>query len=161
MASSVRTERFLRWTSRDMDRVRRDWIRALRLDGDTEAHFVRKVARYQPIEDVRDLRKGAYLLWIPLEDPEWLPMHHGGLLCSLRATPRGVELVCKAFPNRHYTWLFDACLVFQKLSPREELVLTALDWVSPAASGSPVFSESDTDSTSASNDSASNDSSSR
>ena len=36
-------------------------------------------------------------------------------------------IVCKNFMHRHYTFKMDECLVFQKLTDQEKILLSALD----------------------------------
>jgi hypothetical protein len=49
------------------------------------------------------------------------------MICDIKITDDGVLITCKNFMHRHYTFKMDECLIFQKLTTQEQLIINALD----------------------------------
>ncbi len=64
---------------------------------------------------------------VPKADPNYLPLHNCGMICEIKITDDGVLITSKNFMHRHYTFKMDECLIFQKLSDQERILLSALD----------------------------------
>jgi hypothetical protein len=79
------------------------------------------------VDEINDLKYGAYVRWIPIIDPTNIPLHYYGIICDIKITDNGVFIVCKNFMHRHYTFKMEECLIFQKLSQQEQVILNALD----------------------------------
>ena len=49
------------------------------------------------------------------------------MICEIKITDDGVLITSKNFMHRHYTFKMDECLIFQKLSTQEQIIINALD----------------------------------
>jgi len=92
--------------------------------------YMNKLQTYKYIDEMNELKYGAYLRWIPLTDPNDLPLKKGGILCDIKITDNGIVIVCKGFMNKHFQFKMEESLVFQKLSDQELVLLSALDHLS-------------------------------
>ena len=79
-----------------------------------------------------DLKYGAYIRWIPIEDPEDIILTKGGIFCEMKITDNGVFCICKnhGFNKRHFQISMDKTLIFQRLTNQEMILLNALDHLS-------------------------------
>jgi hypothetical protein len=102
-------------------------LKELHLEKETTLAYLKKLKEYRYIDEIKDLRYGGYIKWIPIIDPSNLPLHYSGIICDIKITDDGVLIVCKNFMHRHYTFKMDECLIFQKLSQQEQIILRALD----------------------------------
>jgi hypothetical protein len=102
-------------------------IKELQLDRETTLNYLAKLKGYRYIDEINDLKYGSYIRWIPITDPSNLPLHYSGIICDIKITDNGVLIVCKNFMHRHYTFKMDECLIFQKLTQQEQVLLSALD----------------------------------
>jgi hypothetical protein len=91
---------------------------------------MKKLNGYRYVDELKDIKYGSFIKWIPITDPSYLPLHAGGLICDIKVTDGGVLLVCKNFMHKHYQIKLDECLLFQKLSNQEQVLLSALDHLS-------------------------------
>ncbi len=90
--------------------------------------YVKKLKGYRYIDEIKDIRVGGFLKWIPInENNEYLPLHSGGIICDIKLTDNGTFIACKNFAGRFYQFKFDDALIFQKLSNQEQVILSALD----------------------------------
>jgi hypothetical protein len=102
-------------------------LKELHLGKEVTMDYLKKLKDYRYIDEMQDLRYGAYIRWIPINDPTCLPLTYAGMICDIKITDSGVMIVCKNFMHRHYTFKMDECLIFQKLSDQERVILSALD----------------------------------
>ena len=107
-------------------------LKELHLDKQTTLNYLKKLKEYRYIDEINDLKHGAFIKWIPITDPSYLPLHHCGMICEIKITDNGVFIVCKNFgySTKHFQIKMDECLVFQKLTQQELVLLNALDHLS-------------------------------
>lgn len=114
-------------TNKKINEMNLNIIKELHLDRETTVNYLKKLKGYRYIDEISDLKYGAFIRWIPIIDPNYLPLHYSGIICDIKITDNGVLIVCKNFMHRHYTFKMDECLIFQKLSQQEQILLSALD----------------------------------
>ena len=102
-------------------------LQELALDKETTLGMLKKLKEYKYIDSLCELRNGAFLRWIPLTNPEDVYLTNGAILCDIKMTDNGTQLVCKTFSKKHISLKMDENLIFQKLSGQELIILTALD----------------------------------
>ena len=90
--------------------------------------LLNKLKDYKYIDEMNELKYGTYLRWIPLKDPENIELRRGAIFCEIKIKDEGVFIVLKNW-NRasHFQIKMDECLLFQKLTDQELVLLSALD----------------------------------
>jgi hypothetical protein len=114
-------------TTRKLMELNLKILKELMFDKETLINYLRKLKGYKYIDEIDELKHGAFIKWIPITDPENLPLNQCGLICDIKITDDGVIIVCKNFMHRHYTFKTDEVLIFQKLSNQEMVIISALD----------------------------------
>ncbi len=102
-------------------------LKELHLGKEVTIDYLKKLKGYRYVDEIHDLRYGAYIRWIPITDPNYLPLHYAGIICDIKITEGGILIVCKNFMHRHYTFKMDEALIFQKLTAKEQMILQLLD----------------------------------
>lgn len=102
-------------------------LKELHLGKEVTIDYFKKLRGYRYVDEMKDLKYGGVIRWIPIIDPNYLPLHYCGIICDIKITDEGVLIVCKNFMHRHYTFKMDECLIFQKLTEQEKIILLALD----------------------------------
>jgi hypothetical protein len=97
-----------------------DAIDELGLEKEVAENFCARLSGYRYVERICDLRNGRLLRWIKRSNRA---LTNGGLLVNVKMDPKGVQLLCKNNMNRFFCVRFDDCLIFQKLTTEEQLVL--------------------------------------
>ena len=120
-------ENIMNLTSKKILEMNYNIVKELLLDNETTLNYLKKLKDYRYVDEIDDLKHGSYIKWIPIIDPTNIPLHYSGIICEIKLTDNGVFLVCKNFMHRHYTFKMDECLIFQKLTPQEKVILSALD----------------------------------
>lgn len=120
-------ESIMSLTSRKILEMNYNMIKELHLGRETTLNYLKKLKGYRYVDELNDLKYGAFIKWIPITDPTYLPLNYSGIICDIKITDTGVLIKCKNFMHRHYTFKMDECLIFQKLSSQEQVLVSALD----------------------------------
>jgi hypothetical protein len=120
-------ENIFNLTSRKMKDMNLKILRELQMSDTDTMNYLKKLKDYRYIDELNDLKYGSYVKWIPINDPYNIPLHHCGIICDIKITDNGIMICCKNFMHRHYTFKMDECLIFQKLSSQEKIIVSALD----------------------------------
>ena len=120
-------ESLMNLTSKKIKEINLNILKELHLPKDVTISYMKKLNGYRYIDEVKDIKYGGFIKWIPIQDPEYLPLNTGGIICEINITDDGMVLVCKSFMHKYYQIKMDECLIFQKLSNQEQVLLAALD----------------------------------
>lgn len=120
-------ENIMNLTSKKILEMNLNILKELHLDKPTTLNYLKKLQGYRYVDEIHDLKHGSFIRWIPIIDPNYLPLHYCGIICDVKITDNGVIINCKNFMHRHYTFKMDECLIFQKLTSQEKVILHALD----------------------------------
>ena len=88
-----------------------------------------KLSNYRYCNDLKDIQYGFYIRWIPLKNPEKIYITNGGHICDIKIINNEIHIVCKNNMNNFFQIKFDECLLFQKISPQENVILNVLDYL--------------------------------
>jgi len=88
--------------------------------------YIKALTNYYFIDEIKDLKYGTYIRWINMLDPDNLILNKGAIFCDIKITDDGTNLVCKTFRNTFFQIKMDECLIFQKLTNQEQLILDAI-----------------------------------
>jgi hypothetical protein len=114
-------------TTKIITQLKLDVLNEMELTRDTILDYMKKLKLYKFIDELNELKYGAFIRWIPLSDPDNLYLTAGGIICDIKITDTGISIICKNFANKYYQIKFDECHIFQKLTGQEQLILKALD----------------------------------
>ena len=120
-------ESIINLTSKKILELNYNIIKELHLDKPTTLNYLKKLRGYRYVDEIHDLKHGSFIRWIPIIDPNYLPLHYCGMICDIKITDNGVIITCKNFMHRHYTFKMDETLIFQKLTTQETVIIQALD----------------------------------
>jgi len=119
--------KFMNLTTKKIHDMKLAILKELQLSQQDITEIMRKLKEYMYVDEMDELRYGAFIRWIPIKDPDNLHLTAGGLLCEINVTDDGVSLTCKNFAHKHYQIKMDECLIFQKLTAQEQVLLSAMD----------------------------------
>jgi hypothetical protein len=124
---NVNNDSIMNLTTRKLMELNLKILKELMLDKETLINYLRKLKGYKYVDEIGDLKHGAFIKWIPITNPNNLQLNQCGLICDIKITDDNVVIVCKNFMHRHYTFKMDEVLIFQKLSDQEMVIISALD----------------------------------
>ena len=125
-------ETLLNFTTDKIREMNLNVLKELQLPRKDTLEILRKLQDYKYVDEMNDLKYGAYIRWIPIEDPTNIYLTKGALFCEMKITDDGVFCICKnyGFNSRHFQISMDKNLIFQRLTDQELVLLSALDHLS-------------------------------
>jgi hypothetical protein len=82
---------------------------------------------YIYIDEVNQLKIGSFIRWIPIQNPENLPLKRGAIVSDIKVTQTGLSIVMKNFNHTYFQIKMEENLIFQKLTDQQQVLLSALD----------------------------------
>ena len=107
-------------TSQKIKSIKNDSLQQLQLPRETLKMYHIKLKEYRYVDDLTDIKDGRYIRWINLTDPTKIYLTTGGIIIDIKICEGGIR-------NRKFQIKIDECLIFQKLSDQEKIILSALD----------------------------------
>jgi hypothetical protein len=125
-------ETLLNFTTDKIKEMNLNIIKELQLPRKDTLDIMNKLREYKYVDEMNELKYGAYIRWIPIEDPTNIHLTKGALFCEMKITDDGVFCVCKnyGYTQRHFQLSMDKNLIFQRLTDQELVLLSALDHLS-------------------------------
>jgi hypothetical protein len=105
------------------------------------AELMEKLKGYRYVEDLNDLRTGAYLRWVYIgedendnelfdNDNEDFHLNKGAIFCETKVEVDGLYIICKTYQGRFFQFPMNGDYIFfQKLSAQEQTILNTIDAV--------------------------------
>lgn len=128
-----------KYSTEEIEDIKRQILEDVPISGRRRKEILMSLRGYRYVDELSELREGAYMRWIPLEsayegnrrkEREGVKLTTGGILCDIRVTESGVALVCKNGLGRFFQCRMETSLVFQKLTEQEKVILYTMDVVS-------------------------------
>jgi hypothetical protein len=116
-------------TSSKIKQNKNDMLQKLNLPRNQLALLHKKLKNYRYIDEMHELNYGTYVRWIDLSKDE-VNLTNGGIVCEIKIADDGIHIVCKNNMNWFFEFHFGKCMVFQKLTEQEQILLSALDHIS-------------------------------
>jgi hypothetical protein len=98
------------------------------LDKDKQKTMIKKLMGYRYADELDALHIGKNTRWIQKYKDD-IKVTNGGLLLNTNFTEDGIILVIKLWNGRFNKIRFDDCLVYQKMSFGEQLILMVADYM--------------------------------
>ena len=109
--------------------VKNDILQQLHINKEELKLLHQKLKAYRYVDNIDDINYGSYIRWIPLKDPNHIKLTNGGIICDMTAKNEQVNIKCKNRMNHCFTIKLDENLIFQKLTPQEEVILSAMNYL--------------------------------
>lgn len=120
-------ERFMSLNKQIIQKEKNDILQKLQLERDDLKILHRKLKDYRYVDDLSDLKYGSYIRWIRLTNPDNISLTNGALVVDINIYDSGVQIKCKNNMNRFFNIKIDECIVFQKLSQQEIILLQIME----------------------------------
>tara|TARA_B100000902_G_scaffold399490_1_gene470593 strand:- start:1049 stop:1474 length:426 start_codon:yes stop_codon:yes gene_type:complete len=108
--------------------IKNDMLQKIGLSREKLKSYHKSLKMYRYIDELPELRFGSYIRWISLKNPDNITLSNGGLVCDIKVD-NGIKIICKNNINRFFQFNMEECLIFQKLSEQEQVILSALDYL--------------------------------
>lgn len=91
--------------------------------------YLEKLELYRFVDEIDEINLGSYIRWFNIKTVELSKLTNGGFIIDIKYQNNNIILVCKNTMNRIFSLKLEECIIFQKLSKQEELIIEILDYI--------------------------------
>jgi len=102
-----------------------DVLKSIDIPDYLSMNYCIRLAGYRVVDKICDLRNGRMMRWIKKANKA---LTNGGILMNIKIENNGVHLLCRNSASRFFNIKFDDCLVFQKLTMEEQIILMSTEY---------------------------------
>jgi len=114
-----------------LDSIQQEIANILHIEGitrDQSKEIQEKLKDYRYVGEICDLYRGRHIRWIRIFESNGAriakpTMVNGGIVTDIKFQENGIYIQCKNTRNQFMQFRFDHCLLFQKLTPEECILL--------------------------------------
>jgi hypothetical protein len=125
-----KNEVLLNFTTKKIKEMNSQILKELHLSKEETKELFIKLKEYRYTDEVLELKQGNYIRWINILNPGDINLSKGAVLCDIMPKEEGTYLRLKNIFGPIFQIKMDECLIFQKLSEQEKILLMALDTLS-------------------------------
>lgn len=122
-------ESIIKYNNRKIKQIKNDLFQKLHFSKSDIKTLHEKLKDYRFVDEMSDINYGRYIRWINMNQPDNLKLTNGGIICEILATNNGNVITCKNNMNRLFRIKMEECLIFQKLTDQEKLLLSVMDYL--------------------------------
>lgn len=127
--SNESNESIMKLNNRKIKQIKNDLFQKLHFNRSDIKILHQKLKEYRFVDEMNDINYGRYIRWINMKNVDNLKLTNGGIICEILATDNGNIITCKNGINRLFRIKMEECLIFQKLTDQEKVLLSVLDYV--------------------------------
>ena len=122
-------ESIIKYNNRKIKQIKNDLFQKLHFSKSDIKTLHEKLKDYRFVDEMSDINYGRYIRWINMNEIDNLKLTNGGIICEILATDNGNVITCKNTMNRLFRIKMEECLIFQKLTDQEKLLLSVMDYL--------------------------------
>jgi hypothetical protein len=120
-------ENFLKLNKELIQKYKNDVLQKLQLKREELKDLHKKLKKYRYIDELSDIKYGSFIRWMNIKDSSNLFLTNGCIVTDINFYDDGVQIKCKNFKNQFFSIKYDECLIFQKLTQQEEIILNIIE----------------------------------
>jgi len=101
-------------------------VNELDIEKEKKINYCEKLNEYRLVNEINELHKGKHIKWIKLINNQLIG---GGIVVNIKFTDNGTNVLVKNQLNRFIQIKMDDCLIFQKMTLQEQLILMAYEYI--------------------------------
>lgn len=128
-------ESIVKKTNKEISDIKKNILNELNIDSDKRNKIYNSLEEYRYIDDINEFKEGSFIRWINLKkinSIDEIKLSSGAVISEIKLKGDDIRIVCKLpFGKRmkYMEILGGSCLIFQKLSDQEKIILSVLDYL--------------------------------
>ena len=91
--------------------------------------YLEKLELYRYVDEIDEIKMGSYIRWFNIKNPNNVKLTNGGFIIDIKYQNDNIILICKNTKNKLFSLKLEECILFQKLTKQEELIIEILEYV--------------------------------
>jgi len=126
-AENDNNSHILNLTTLSIHKMKNEILQELQLTKIEKIEIMKKIKKYRYVDQMNEIKYGGFIRWINITDPTNLFLTKGAIFCDFKINDNGVMIIYKNFYGKTYEFKMEECIIFQKLSYQEEVLLKVMD----------------------------------
>ena len=128
-------ESIVKKTNKEISDIKKSILNELNIKDELRDKLYNSLEEYRYIDDINEFKEGSFIRWINLKnisDIDKIKLSTGAVISEIKLKGDDIRIVCKLpFGKRvkYMEILGGSCLIFQKLSDQEKIILSVLDYL--------------------------------
>jgi hypothetical protein len=101
-----------------------DIINELDIGREKKLDYCKKLIGYRYIDNISELHKGKHIRWIRNNN-----LTNGSIVVDVKFLDNGTQVLCMNALRKFHQIKYDSCILFQKMSLEEQLILMAYAYI--------------------------------
>jgi hypothetical protein len=124
-------EKYKLTDSSNIKKIKNDILQKMLFKGHEVKHYHKLLKDYRYIDEIDELRYGSYIRWfnISKSQSQTFELLRGGFIVDIKQINNDIIILCKNGIKIFFTLKMSQCIIFQKNTKQEELLIQILDHV--------------------------------
>jgi hypothetical protein len=92
-------------------------------------HYHKVLKQYRYVDEIDELKIGYYIRWFNLSKQNELKLTNGGIILDIKKGKDDILILCKNNKSNIFTLNLNKCIIFQKLSSQEQILIKIIDYI--------------------------------
>ena len=124
-----RHEDIINITRAQIAKEKNDILQNMQFKGTEVKAYIKKLKQYRYVDEINQIKHGNYIRWFNIKDLENIKLATGAFFMEFKMMDEGCHLLCKTVFNKIIQIRLDECIIFQKLSDQEQVILSAVEYL--------------------------------
>jgi hypothetical protein len=116
-------------TTGELKSIKNDILQKMLFEKSELKNYHKLLTNYRYVDEIDALRYGSYIRWFNLKKIKSLKLLNGGFIVDIKTNNTDIIILCKNAQNRFFNLRMNECIIFQKNTRQEELLIKILDHV--------------------------------
>ena len=122
-------EDIINLTRAQIAKEKNDILQTMQFEGSDVKSYCKKLKHYRYVDEINQIKHGNYIRWFNIKDPKNIKLVTGAFFMEFKILDEGCHLLCKTVYNKIIQIILDDCIIFQKLSDQEQIILSAVEYL--------------------------------
>jgi hypothetical protein len=92
-------------------------------------HYHKVLKQYRYVDEIDEIKIGAYIRWFNLTKHDNVKLTNGGIILDMTKGKDDILIICKNNRNRIFSLNMNKCIIFQKISSQEQIIIKIVDYI--------------------------------
>jgi hypothetical protein len=116
-------------TTGELKSIKNDILQKMLFEKNELKNYHKLLTNYRYVDEIDELRYGSYIRWFNLKKIKSLNLLNGGFIVDIKTNNKDIIILCKNSQNRFFNLKMNECIIFQKNTKQEELLIKILDHI--------------------------------
>lgn len=116
-------------TTGELKTIKNNILQKMVFERDELKYYHKLLTNYRYVDEIDELRYGSYIRWFNIKKFKSLKLLNGGFIVDIKNNNSDIIILCKNSLNKFFNLKMSECIIFQKNTKQEDLLIKILDHI--------------------------------